>query len=217
MDQIRRVITSVAGALDAAHDRGLVHRDVKPANILLSGEGDHEHVYLTDFGLTKRLGSAGSLTRTGAWVGTPDYVAPEQIQAGPVDGRADIYSLGCVLYEMLTGSVAFPKDNDMAKLWAHVTDPPPAPSLKRPDAQAFDEVVARRRPRTRTRATRGRPSWRRGRSRERRAELRAAAGRAPGHARGDPVRSRQRARRSTRSSSRSPPASRPRRSRTRAP
>ena len=143
MDQIRRVITSVAGALDAAHDRGLVHRDVKPANILLSGEGDHEHVYLTDFGLTKRLGSAGSLTRTGAWVGTPDYVAPEQIQAGPVDGRADIYSLGCVLYEMLTGSVALPKDNDMAKLWAHVTDPPPAPSLKRPDAQAFDEVVAR--------------------------------------------------------------------------
>jgi serine/threonine protein kinase len=143
MDQIRRVITSVAGALDAAHDRGLVHRDVKPANILISGEGDHEHVYLTDFGLTKRLGSAGSLTRTGAWVGTPDYVAPEQIQAGPVDGRADIYSLGCVLYEMLTGSVAFPKDNDMAKLWAHVTDPPPAPSLKRPDAQAFDEVVAR--------------------------------------------------------------------------
>jgi len=143
MDQIRRVITSVAGALDAAHDRGLVHRDVKPANILLSGEGEHEHVYLTDFGLTKRLGSAGSLTRTGAWVGTPDYVAPEQIQAGPVDGRADVYSLGCVLYEMLTGSVAFPKDNDMAKLWAHVTDPPPAPSLKRPDAQAFDEVVAR--------------------------------------------------------------------------
>jgi serine/threonine-protein kinase len=142
-DQIQRVITSVAGALDAAHDRGLVHRDVKPANILISGEGEHEHVYLTDFGLTKRLGSAGSLTRTGAWVGTPDYVAPEQIQAGPVDGRADIYSLGCVLYEMLTGSVAFPKDNDMAKLWAHVTDPPPAPSLKRPDARAFDAVVAK--------------------------------------------------------------------------
>jgi serine/threonine protein kinase/N-acetylneuraminic acid mutarotase len=144
MGRIQRVIASVAAALDAAHERGLVHRDVKPANILISGEGEHEHVYLTDFGLTKRLGSAGSLTRTGAWVGTPDYVAPEQIQAQTVDGRADVYSLGCVLYEMLTGSVAFPKDNDMAKLWAHVTDPPPSPSLKRPElVQAFDDVVAR--------------------------------------------------------------------------
>jgi serine/threonine protein kinase len=144
MGRIRRVVGSVASALDAAHERGLVHRDVKPANILISGEGEHEHVYLTDFGLTKRLGSAGSLTRTGAWVGTPDYVAPEQIQAQTVDGRADVYSLGCVLYEMLTGSVAFPKDNDMAKLWAHVTDPPPSPSLKRPGlVKAFDDVVAR--------------------------------------------------------------------------
>jgi serine/threonine protein kinase len=142
LDRIQRVITSVASALDAAHERGLVHRDVKPANILLSGDPDHEHVYLTDFGLTKRLGSAGSLTRTGAWVGTPDYVAPEQIQAAPVDGRADIYSLGCVLYEMLTGSVAFPRDNDMAKLWAHISEPPPSPSLKRPDLDpAFDEIV----------------------------------------------------------------------------
>jgi serine/threonine protein kinase/N-acetylneuraminic acid mutarotase len=144
MGRIQRVVGSVASALDAAHERGLVHRDVKPANILISGEGEHEHVYLTDFGLTKRLGSAGSLTRTGAWVGTPDYVAPEQIQAQTVDGRADVYSLGCVLYEMLTGSVAFPKDNDMAKLWAHVTDPPPSPSLKRPGlVKAFDDVVAR--------------------------------------------------------------------------
>jgi Protein kinase domain len=144
LGRVQRVTASVAAALDAAHERGLVHRDVKPANILISGEGEREHVYLTDFGLTKRLGSAGSLTRTGAWVGTPDYVAPEQIQAGTVDGRADIYSLGCVLYEMLTGSVAFPKDNDMAKLWAHVTDPPPSPSLERPELVAgFDEAVAR--------------------------------------------------------------------------
>src|SRR4051794_31443363 len=100
MGQVVLVTRSVASALDAAHERGLVHRDVKPANILISGEGDRRHIYLTDFGLTKRLGSAGSLTRTGAWVGTPDYVAPEQIQSAPVDGRADIYSLGCVLYEM---------------------------------------------------------------------------------------------------------------------
>ena len=144
LEEIQRITTAIAAALDAAHDRGLVHRDVKPANILLSGEGEPRHVYLTDFGLTKRLGSAGSLTRTGAWVGTPDYVAPEQIQAAPVDGRADVYSLGCVLYEMLTGSVAYPKDNDMAKLWAHVTDPPPAPSLERPHlVKEFDDVVAR--------------------------------------------------------------------------
>jgi serine/threonine protein kinase len=144
MDRIQRVTASIASALDAAHERGLVHRDVKPANILINGEGAKEHVYLTDFGLTKRLGSAGSLTRTGAWVGTPDYVAPEQIQGDSVDGRADVYSLGCVLYEMLTGSVAFPRDNDMAKLWAHVSDQPPSPSLKRPElVKAFDEVVAR--------------------------------------------------------------------------
>ena len=144
MDRIRRVMTQVSDALDAAHAAGLVHRDVKPANIMVSGEGKAEHIYLTDFGLTKRLGTAGSLTRTGGWVGTPDYVAPEQIQAGKIDGRADVYSLGCVLYEMLTGSVAFPRDNDVAKLWAHVTDPPPPPSLKRPDlVKAFDEVVAR--------------------------------------------------------------------------
>ncbi len=144
LDRVLRIVTAVASALDAAHERGLVHRDVKPANILVSGEGDHEHVYLTDFGLTKRLGSAGSLTRTGAWVGTPDYVAPEQIQAGAVDGRADIYSLGCVLYEMLAGEVAYPKDNDMAKLWSHVQDPCPLPSSRRPDlVKAFDDVVAR--------------------------------------------------------------------------
>ena len=144
LDRVQRVVRSVASALDAAHERGLVHRDVKPANILITGEAPHEQIYLTDFGLTKKLGTPGSLTRTGAWVGTADYVAPEQIQGGAVDGRTDIYSLGCVLYETLTGSVAYPKDNDMAKLWAHVQDPPPSPSLKRVElVEAFDEVVSR--------------------------------------------------------------------------
>jgi hypothetical protein len=144
LGRIAHIITDVADALDAAHASGLVHRDVKPANILVSGPPEHEHVYLTDFGLTKRLGSVGDLTKTGGWVGTPDYVAPEQIRGRSVDGRADIYSLGCVLYEMLTGHVAYPKDSDVAKLWAHVTDPPPLPGTERPDlVEAFDEVVAR--------------------------------------------------------------------------
>jgi Protein kinase domain len=144
LPRIARIITDVGDALDSAHALGLIHRDVKPANILVSGEPEHEHVYLADFGLTKRLGSVGALTRTGSWVGTPDYVAPEQIQGHGVDCRADIYSLGCVLYEMLTGDVAYPKDTDVAKLWAHVADPPPRPSALRPDlVPALDEVVAR--------------------------------------------------------------------------
>jgi Protein kinase domain len=144
LPHIARLISEIASALDAAHARGLIHRDVKPANILVSGAGQREHVYLTDFGLTKRLGSTADLTRAGGWVGTPDYVAPEQIQGHAVDRRADVYSLGCVLFEMLTGHVAYPKDSDMAKLWAHVTDPPPLPRTERPDlVEAFDEVVAK--------------------------------------------------------------------------
>jgi hypothetical protein len=141
--RVARIVSEVADAVDTAHAAGLVHRDIKPANILLSGQDQYEHAYLADFGLTKRLGSASDLTRTGGWVGTPDYVAPEQIQGHSVDGRADIYSLGCVVYEMLTGHVAYPKDSHMAKLWAHVTDPPPLPRRDRPDlVESFDVVVA---------------------------------------------------------------------------
>jgi hypothetical protein len=144
LPRVAKIITDVASALDVAHGHGLVHRDVKPANILLCGEGNREQVYLTDFGLTKRLGSSGDLTRPGAWVGTPDYVAPEQIHGREVDGRADIYSLGCVLYEMLTGHVAYRKDSDVAKLGAHVSDPPPLPRSDAPHlVQAFADVVAR--------------------------------------------------------------------------
>src|SRR4051794_5379027 len=144
LGRIARIVSEIGDAVDTAHAAGLVHRDIKPANILLSGQDQSEHAYLADFGLTKRLGSAGGLTRTGGWVGTPDYVAPEQIQGHPVDGRADIYSLGCVVYEMLTGHVAYPKDSHMAKLWAHVTDPPPLPRRDRPElVESFDAVVAR--------------------------------------------------------------------------
>jgi serine/threonine protein kinase len=138
------ILTQIASALDAAHSRGLVHRDVKPANILISDETAQTHSYLADFGLTKRPGSTGGLTGTGLWVGTADYVAPEQIQGHTIDGRADIYSLGCVLYEMLTGEVAYPKDGDIAKLWAHISNPPPQPSATRSDlVPAFDDVVAK--------------------------------------------------------------------------
>ncbi|MEA2192496.1 MAG: eukaryotic-like serine/threonine-protein kinase, partial [Solirubrobacteraceae bacterium] len=144
--RVTSIVSQVAAALDAAHEGGLVHRDVKPANILITGTDDKPRVYLTDFGLTKRLGSidGGALTRDGGWVGTPDYVAPEQIQGHKVDRRADVYSLGCVLFEMLTGRVAYAKDSDMAKLWAHVTDPPPLPRTVRPElVGAWDDIVAR--------------------------------------------------------------------------
>ena len=119
------MVAQVASALDAAHERGLVHRDVKPANVLVAARGGGEHVYLTDFGLTKRSASESGLTAAGEWVGTLDYVAPEQLRGDAVDARADVYALGCVLYEMLTGEVPFPRDDDIAKLWAHISDPPP--------------------------------------------------------------------------------------------
>ena len=127
------VVAQVASALDAAHERGLVHRDVKPANILVAARGGGEHTYLTDFGLTKRTASDSGLTAAGEWVGTLDYVAPEQVRGEQVDGRADVYALGCVLYELLTGQVPFERDDDIAKLWAHISDPAPSPLDLAPD------------------------------------------------------------------------------------
>jgi streptogramin lyase len=117
-------------ALDVAHARGLVHRDVKPGNILVTPRKDatgRDHVYLSDFGLTKRALSVSGLTQTGQIVGTIDYVAPEQVKGDPVDSRADQYSMGCVLYQCLTGAVPFPRAMELAVLWAHVQEP--APSL----------------------------------------------------------------------------------------
>jgi YVTN family beta-propeller protein len=135
----------VAGALDAAHARGLVHRDVKPANILLAVEdGAVTRAYLADFGLTKRVGGARGLTASGQVLGTIDYVAPEQVEGGPVDGRADQYALGCVLFESLTGVVPFHRDTELAVLWAHVHDPPPRIGEHRPDLPvALDDVIGR--------------------------------------------------------------------------
>lgn len=120
-----RLVDQMAEALDAAHARGLVHRDVKPANALVTPSRGREHVYLTDFGLTKETGSDAGLTRTGQWVGTLDFVAPEQMRGDAVDGRADIYALGCVLFQALTGSIPFDRPSDAAKMFAHLSEDPP--------------------------------------------------------------------------------------------
>ncbi|MCW3000961.1 MAG: serine/threonine protein kinase, partial [Conexibacter sp.] len=116
-------IAQVAGALDAAHARGLVHRDIKPANVLLDGD----HAYLTDFGLTKRLSGETTMTGSGRWVGTLGYIAPEQIRGAPVDARADVYALGCLLFYVLTAVAPYRRDSDEATLYAHLNDPAPDP------------------------------------------------------------------------------------------
>ena len=141
------LLEQAARALDAAHRRGLVHRDVKPGNLLVERgtEGsDPDHVYLADFGITKHLGGRTGLTSSGQFLGTIDYVAPEQIRGISVLGLADQYSLGCVLYECLTGRVPFEKDLDAAIIWAHVEEAPAMPTVFRPDLPpAIDEVFAR--------------------------------------------------------------------------
>jgi Protein kinase domain len=120
------LIDQVASALDAAHRKGLVHRDVKPANVLISYSEGKPHAYLTDFGLTKRISSESGLTLAGTVVGTVDYIAPEQVKGEPVDGRADVYALGCVLFQALTGVIPYPRDTDAAKMYAHASAPVPS-------------------------------------------------------------------------------------------
>ena len=162
-DRALRLIEQVGDALDAAHERGLIHRDVKPANILIAGRSGREHCYLTDFGLTKQTSSISGLTGTGELVGTIEYVSPEQIRGEPVDGRADVYSLGCVLYECLTGERPFARESEVATLWAHVNEPPPALAATAPGARA-------------ARSTR---SWRARSRRRRGSATRAAASSSP--------------------------------------
>jgi DNA-binding beta-propeller fold protein YncE/tRNA A-37 threonylcarbamoyl transferase component Bud32 len=134
------ILEQLAGALDAAHAEGLVHRDVKPANVLMR-DG---HTYLTDFGLTKQTSSATSLTATGQFVGTAQYMAPEQILGEAVDSRADLYALGCILFHCLTGAPPFERENSVAIIYAHLNDPPPAVTADRPELPAtLDAVIAR--------------------------------------------------------------------------
>jgi len=138
-------ISPVASALDAAHGAGLVHRDVKPANILVDAHQDRpDHVYLSDFGVSKGAISSVSLTGAGHFLGTPDYSAPEQIQGLAVDGRTDQYALACVAYQLLTGARPFERDQGIAVLFAHLSEPPPSLSSRRPGLpDAADRVLAR--------------------------------------------------------------------------
>jgi serine/threonine protein kinase len=139
------VLSPVASALDAAHGAGLVHRDVKPANVLVdSRSGRPDHVYLSDFGLAKTRSASVQLTRTGLNLGTVAYMAPEQIEGREVDGRADQYALACAAFELLAGVVPFERDQDLAVLYAHLSEPPPSLAARRPDVPAAaDAVLAR--------------------------------------------------------------------------
>jgi serine/threonine protein kinase len=138
-------IEQVAAALDAAHAAGLVHRDVKPGNILVdAAPGRGEHAYLSDFGLSKKSMAASGLTATGTFLGTPDYCAPEQIRGLPVDGRGDQYSLACMAFALLTGNLPFRRQETMATLFAHLNDPVPPLSRYRGDLPpGTDAVLAR--------------------------------------------------------------------------
>ena len=141
------IVGQVASALDAAHACGLVHRDVKPANMLLGGVADTgraDHVYLSDFGISKQLNATSSLTMTGQVLGTLNYLAPEQIEGRQVDGRADAYALACTAFELLAGAPPFRRDENMAVMWAQLNAPPPQLASLRPGLPpTVDQVMAR--------------------------------------------------------------------------
>ena len=137
------IVAQVAAGLDAAHAVGLVHRDVKPANVLLGGEDGSGHVYLSDFGLTLDPSADSRVTDSGEWFGTVDFMAPEQFEGDPPDARTDVYALGCVLNAALTGEPPYPRASVPGTILAHLSDPPPRPSATAGVPQAFDGVVAR--------------------------------------------------------------------------
>ena len=141
-ERAARIAVQISGALDAAHARGLVHRDVKPANVLLTLDNP-EHAYLTDFGLAKHVGALTRITRANQWVGTLDYLSPEQIRGEPLSPSADIYSLTCLLYHCLVGQPPFPRESEAATMWAHVSASPPSITGARSDLpDEFDAVIA---------------------------------------------------------------------------
>jgi hypothetical protein len=135
------ITSQIASALDAAHAKGLIHRDVKPSNVLIEHGG---HAYLTDFGLTKSTSSQSAMTETGLFVGTIDYAAPEQISGQPLDARTDVYALGCVLFECLTGRHPYPRESNVATMYAHTHEPPPSVLEHAPGVpEVLDAVVKR--------------------------------------------------------------------------
>jgi serine/threonine protein kinase len=145
-DDTAALIAQVADGLDAVHAAGLVHRDVKPANVLVGEPGpgdDGSTAYLTDFGLAKIAASTSGLTATGEVIGTVDYMAPEQIEGRRVDARTDVYALGCVLFHALTGDVPFPERESSAKMWAHLNEPPPAVGSGDGERALLDPVIRR--------------------------------------------------------------------------
>jgi serine/threonine-protein kinase len=136
-----RIAAQIAAALEVAHEKGLIHRDVKPSNVIVTPSDDH--VYITDFGLTKRADSLSGFTAAGQMLGTIDYVAPEQIEGGEAGAHGDVYGLACVLYETLTGAAPFATESGgMAKMWAHLNAEPPSVREQRPDVPpALDELI----------------------------------------------------------------------------